>query len=117
MLCGEWENQPRGLVQAVGAGMMEYAWAVPGAKVECIAKKQWVTERGKLASAGPVKGKIYTIKGVEEAYGYIFLILEEFAVDRWNARGFRPLNEKDAELFAQLLEPLPQFADLLEPVE
>lgn len=92
---------------------MEYSWALPGVKVECIVENSEWNPVGIHYSvkAIPHKGRIYTIRSVGFVEGSadvkVGLELEEHHNHVYDIKGFRPLVKKDQETFRQLLQNLP----------
>lgn len=88
-------------------------WPSAGMKCECIHKGPW-NPRGDVDGHPPPTYKgIYTVRAVEDKCGGcgddIISLMEYPAHHRFHATHFRPLVDKDVELFNQLLEPGPGF--------
>ncbi len=93
---------------------MDYPWAIPGAKVVYIGPSR-------LASVGPygypmgmidvplTHDKVYTIYDVQVLLGNVGIQIAEYITTGYfNAVFFRPLSEKDSEMFNEMLNKLPR---------
>ena len=96
---------------------MEYPWAVVGAKVAYIGPPEIqliiypFVSRGRSQKSPLSPDKVYTIGKVHEIMGQIGLTISEYPVGIFHAALFRPLSEKDTEMFNEMLKDIP--ADLL----
>lgn len=104
---------------------MEYAWATPGTKCQCVSKGKWRwSERTPLWDrivkrlAGPKRGEVVTIVSVGKGdpSGRICLTLKEWPREIYGvfpAYCFHPLisKDQDVELFKHLLTPIHDLSD------
>lgn len=108
---------------------MQFAWAVVGAKVQYIGPAVLHMWRGDVfhgAMPAPLKPNIvYTIKSVEEAddrkqvpYRHgIALRIQGVEDRRFGVALFRPIQDKDAEVFSNMLEDIPADLRVTEQVD
>lgn len=95
---------------------MDYPWLIAGRKVECISSQGWQDTEGRIV--GPKLGDVCTIRDVmvmrhPRVKGEIAVVLEEYPahclclLNNSGIPTFRPLEDKDKEIFEQWLKDIP----------
>lgn len=84
------------------------SWARPGVRVECIKVVHWTNKYHKSPPDGGPKWKeVYVIEKAiavrNNASGWA-LVLREYPGKSWKIEAFRPLIEKDLEMFREMLK-------------
>ena len=98
------------------------SWAVPGARVVCIAANgRWVRDGDRAVfDVAPRFGGVYRISRVSVEFDGVFLRLDDPALggDEWDARWFRPAvdDATEAELFRALRPQQPSTAPHPDPL-
>lgn len=88
-----------------------------GSKVVCISDN-WDTTYRNIVKHFPIKGNIYTVRGMEKSFEEIGLIFEEFANETKNPflffkeysfdiKCFRPVKKTDISIFEEMLRSTP----------